>query len=257
MTVVRQLLDAGVHFGHQTKRWNPKMKRFIFGSRAGIYIIDLEKTAACLQIALDYVEEVAATGGLVLFLGTKKQAKPILEAEAQRADMPYVTTRWLGGTMTNFSTIKANIDKMRELRQQKATGVFERVIKKDAKRMSRQLERLEEHFAGLADLNRPPACLFVVDTKREEIAVREANRLNIPIVAICDTNSDPDLVAYPIPGNDDAIRSIALLASLVAERICAGRRRFLEAQPVVPVVSTEPVVVAEHAELDDSKKSLA
>jgi small subunit ribosomal protein S2 len=229
-TLVRQLLDAGVHFGHQTKRWNPKMRRFIFGSRAGIYIIDLEKTERHLQAALDYLEAVAAKGGLILFIGTKKQAKPILEAEARRAGMPYVTTRWLGGTLTNFSTIKANIDRMRELRQQKADGMFERVIKKDAKRLSRQLERLEEHFAGLAQMTRLPACLFVVDTKREEIAVREANRLNIPIAAICDTNSDPDLIAYPIPGNDDAIRSIALLASLVAERIAAGRRRFMEAE---------------------------
>ena len=236
-TLVRQLLDAGVHFGHQTKRWNPKMKRFIFGSRAGIYIIDLEKTERHLHAALDYVEEVAAKGGFVLFIGTKKQAKPILEAEAQRAGMPYVTTRWLGGTLTNFSTIKVNIDLMRTLRQQKADGFFERIIKKDAKRLSRQLERLEEHFAGLADMMRLPACLFVVDTKREEIAVREANRLKIPIIAICDTNSDPDLVAYPIPGNDDAIRSLTLLTSLIAERIVVGRKRFMEAQ-VVPIEET-------------------
>jgi len=236
-TLVRQLLDAGVHFGHQTKRWNPKMKRFIFGSRAGIYIIDLEQTERHLHVALDYVEEVAATGGFVLFIGTKKQARPILEAEAQRAGMPYVTTRWLGGTLTNFSTIKVNIDLMRTLRQQKADGFFERVIKKDAKRLSRKLERLEEHFAGLADMMRLPACLFIVDTKREEIAVREANRLKIPIVAICDTNSDPDLVAYPIPGNDDAIRSLTLLTSLIAERIAVGRKRFMEAQ-VVPIEET-------------------
>ena len=230
-SLVRQLLEAGVHFGHQTKRWNPKMKRYIFGSRSGIYIIDLEKTEHHLKAACDFLEETAAKGQRVLFLGTKKQAKPILEAEAQRCRMPYVITRWLGGTMTNFQTIKANIDRLRELRKQKADGFFERISKKDAKRFSRQLEDLEEHFDGLADLDRLPGCLFVIDIKREEIAVREANRLSIPIVAICDTNADPDLVTYPIPGNDDAIRSIKLIVALLTESILAGRRRFELSQP--------------------------
>ena len=233
--LVRQLLEAGVHFGHQTKRWNPKMKRFIFGSRSGIYIIDLEKTEQHLTAACQFLEEVAAKGQQVLFVGTKKQAKPILEEEAARARMPYVTNRWLGGTMTNFQTIKNNIDQLRQLRKQKADGLFERISKKDAKRLSKQLERLEEHFSGLADVDRIPGCLFVVDTKREEIAVREANRLNIPIVAICDTNADPDLIAYPIPGNDDAIRSIKLIASVVVESVIAGRRRFaVEQQAATP-----------------------
>src|SRR3989338_1430849 len=229
--LVRQLLEAGVHFGHQTKRWNPKMKRFIFGSRSGIYIIDLEKTEEHLKAACDFLEDVTATGRQVIFLGTKKQARPILEAEAKRAGMPYVVTRWLGGTMTNFQTIKANIDRLRVLRKQREDGFFERVSKKDAKRFSRELERLEEHFAGLADVDRLPGCLFVVDIKREEIAVREANRLNIPIVAICDTNADPDLIAYPIPGNDDAIRSITLITTLVTQAILARRRRFVAGQP--------------------------
>ncbi|MBI3082984.1 MAG: 30S ribosomal protein S2 [Candidatus Omnitrophica bacterium] len=237
-TLVRQLLDAGVHFGHQTKRWNPKMKRFIFGSRAGIYLIDLEKTERHLKAALDFLEDMAAKGEMIVFLGTKKQAKPILEAEAQRAGMPYVTNRWLGGTLTNFQTIKVNIDRLRELRKQKAEGFFDRIMKKDAIRLARQLERLEEHFCGLAEMTRLPGCLFVVDTKREEIAVREANRLNIPIVAICDTNSDPDLVAYPIPGNDDAIRSIKLLVALVAERVIAGRRRLMETTQAPAAAST-------------------
>ena len=233
-SLVRQLLEAGVHFGHQTKRWNPKMKRFIFGSRSGIYIIDLEKTEHYLKAACDFLEDTVAKGQRVLFLGTKKQAKPILEAEAMRCGMPFVITRWLGGTMTNFQTIKANIDRLRELRKQKADGFFERISKKDAKRFSRQLEDLEEHFDGLADLDRLPGCLFVIDIKREDIAVREANRLNIPIVAICDTNADPDLVTYPIPGNDDAIRSIKLIVSLVTESILAGRRRFALSQPAAP-----------------------
>ena len=229
-TLVRQLLEAGVHFGHQTKRWNPKMKRFIFGSRSGIYIIDLEKTEQQLRLACEFIESVAAKGQMVLFIGTKKQAKPILEEEAKRAAMPYAVNRWLGGTLTNFQTIKANIDKLRELRKQKADGLFERISKKDAKRLSHQLERLEEHFSGLAEVDRLPGCLFVVDTKREEIAVREANRLNIPIVAICDTNSDPELITYPIPGNDDAIRAIKLVVSTVADSVIAGRRRFAEQQ---------------------------
>ena len=231
--LVRQLLEAGVHFGHQTKRWNPKMKRFIFGSRSGIYIIDLEQTEAYLKAACDFIEDLAAKGRQVVFIGTKKQAKPILEAEAERAGMPYVVNRWLGGTLTNFQTIKANIDRLRTLRKQREDGFFERVSKKDAKRLSRELERLEEHFSGLAEVDRLPGCLFVVDIKREEITVREANRLEIPIVAICDTNADPDLITYPIPGNDDAIRSIRLMTSLIVESILAGRRRFeIEQQPV-------------------------
>ena len=204
--LIGQLLNAGVHFGHQTKRWNPKMKPYIFGSRSGIYIIDLQKTEKCLTAACDFLESLAAKGQAVVFVGTKKQAKSLITEAAQRCGMPYVINRWLGGTLTNFTTIKANIDKMRLLRKQKADGFFERISKKDAKHLSHQMERLEESFSGLADLEKLPGCMFVVDIKREEIAVREANRLNIPIVAICDTNADPDLITYPIPGNDDAIR---------------------------------------------------
>ena len=226
-TRVRELLDAGVHFGHQTKRWNPKMKRFIFGRRSGIYIIDLEKTEQCLAAACDFLEDLTAKGQRVLFIGTKKQAKAIFEAEAKRASMPYMVNRWLGGTLTNFSTIKRNIDLLRDLRQKKSDGFFDRLTKKDAKNLSRQLERLEESFCGLADMDRLPGCLFVVDTKREEIAVKEANRLNIPVVAICDTNADPDMIAYPIPGNDDAIRAIKLIVSVVADHVLAGRQRFI------------------------------
>ena len=237
--LVRQLLEAGVHFGHQTKRWNPKMRPFIFGNRAGIHIIDLEKTEQHLQSAIDFLEEVASKGHLVLFVGTKKQAKPILEAEAKRAGMPYVVNRWLGGTMTNFQTIKQNIDRLLELRKQKTDGFFERISKKDAKRLSRQLERLEESFCGLAEMDRLPGCLFIVDTKREDITVKEANRLNIPVVAICDTNANPDVIAHPIPGNDDAIRSIKLITALAVEAVIAGRRRWMvEQQPVVPAAAT-------------------
>ncbi|MBI4341498.1 MAG: 30S ribosomal protein S2 [Candidatus Omnitrophica bacterium] len=245
-SLVRQLLEAGVHFGHQTKRWNPKMKRFLFGSRSGIYIIDLEKTEQHLKAACQFLEEVAAKGQMVLYIGTKKQAKLILEEEAKRAGQPYVVNRWLGGTLTNFQTIKNNIDRMLELRKQKAEGLFERISKKDAKRFSHQLERLEEGFSGLADLNRLPGCLFIIDTKREDIAVREANRLNIPIVAICDTNADPELITHPIPGNDDALRAIRLIASIVTESVIAGRRRYETSQLPAPV---EDSTDAEHEAL--------
>ena len=226
MTLIRQLLEAGGHFGHPTNPWNPNMKRFIYGSRSGIYIIDLEKTEQHLKAACDFLEDLTAKCQRVLYVGTKKQGKPILEAEAQRAQMPYVINRWLGGTLTNWTTIKVNIDRLRELRKQKEDGFFQRISKKDAKHLQRDLDRLEEHFAGLATLEKLPGCLFVVDIKREEIAVREAIRLNIPIVAVCDTNANPDLITYPIPGNDDAIRSIKLFASTITDSILAGRRRF-------------------------------
>ena len=254
-SLVRQLLEAGVHFGHQTKRWNPKMKRFIFGSRSGIYIIDLEKTEQHLKAACDFLEDTAAKGHFVLFVGTKKQAQPILETEAKRCQMPYMVTRWLGGTLTNFQTIKVNIDRLLELRKQRGEGFFERISKKDAKQLARQLERLEEHFSGLAEMARLPGCLFVIDIKREEIAVREANRLNIPIVAVCDTNADPDLIAYPIPGNDDAIRSIKPITSLVTESVIAGRRRFeVEQLPVAPAVPdpSEETGTADSAAIADA-----
>ena len=240
--LVRQLLEAGVHFGHQTKRWNPKMRPFIFGSRSGIHIIDLEKTEQRLQAAREFLESVAAKGHFVLFVGTKKQAKPILQEEAKRVGMPYVVNRWLGGTLTNFQTIKRNIDRLHELRKQMADGFFERVSKKDAKRLSHQLERLEESFDGLAAMDHLPGCVFVVDTKREEIAVKEAHRLDIPIVAICDTNADPDVIAYPIPGNDDAIRAIKLMVSMAAESVIVGRQRWVvgQQQAAAPVVQPAP-----------------
>jgi small subunit ribosomal protein S2 len=257
-SLVRQLLEAGVHFGHQTKRWNPKMKRYIFGSRSGIYIIDLEQTEQHLNAARDFLEDLAARGQKVLYVGTKKQAKPILESEAKRCNMPYVVNRWLGGTLTNFQTIKANIDRLRQLRKQKEDGFFERISKKDAKQLTRQMEDLDDHFAGVIDLDRPPACLFIVDLKREDIAVKEACRLKIPIVAICDTNADPDLIAYPIPGNDDAIRSIKLITALITDSIEAGRNRFqVEQAPAAPAAAAEDAEAAVSSETagDDNSGS--
>lgn len=225
--LVKELLQAGVHFGHQTKRWNPRMKPFIYGKRSGIYIIDLEKTEAYLKKACDFIESVAAKGQQVLFVGTKKQAKNLLADGAKRCEMPYVISRWLGGTLTNFQTIKHNLVLLRDLRTKKAEGYFEHLSKKDAKRLQRKLEKLEESFTGLVDMERVPGCVFIVDTKREEIAVREAIRLDIPIVAICDTNANPDLVVYPIPGNDDAIRSIKLIVNRIADHVISGRKRRL------------------------------
>lgn len=224
-TLVRQLLDAGVHFGHQTKRWNPKMKPFIFGSRAGIYIIDLEQTERRLKRACEFLEQVAVKGQLVLFVGTKKQAKAILQEQAMRCSMPFVVTRWLGGTLTNFDTIHKNIERLLTLRKQRQEGYLARLIKREATRLERDLNKLEVHLSGVASLDRLPGCVFVIDPKREQNAVHEANRLGIPVVAICDTNADPDAIAYPIPGNDDAIRSIRLITTMAAEAILAGRQR--------------------------------
>ena len=224
-SLVRRLLEAGVHFGHQTKRWNPKMKRFIFGSRSGIYVIDLEKTEQQLNQARQFLEDLAAKGRMVVFIGTKKQAKAVVAEEAKRCGMPYVVTRWLGGTMTNFNTIKQNISRYLELVRQREAGDFARMTKKDAKRHERELAKLEINYASLSTLEGLPACLYIIDPKREQNAVHEANRLKIPIVAICDTNADPDLIAYPIPGNDDAIRSIRLITSMLADSVIAGRRK--------------------------------
>lgn len=246
--LVRQLLEAGVHFGHQTKRWHPKMKQFIFGSRSGIYIIDLEKTEQHLEAAGAFLEELAAKGQQVLYVGTKKQAQSILAAEAKRAGQPYVITRWLGGTLTNYETIKHNIERLNELREKKKTGYFERLSKKDAKNLDRQLERLEENFCGMAEMRRLPGCVFVVDTKRELIAVQEANRLKIPVVAICDTNADPDLITYPVPGNDDALRSIRLITGLLTTRFIAGQSRWaLQQQASKQVAEAAAAAPAEAA----------
>ena len=243
--LTQQLLEAGVHFGHQTKRWNPKMKPFIFGSRSGIYIIDLEKTEQFLLRAGEALEDWAATGELILLVGTKKQAKRLVEEAAVRCAMPYVTTRWLGGTLTNFAVIKRNIERLLLLRRQREEGYFERLSKKEAKRLMQELSKLEERYAGLATMDRLPACVYIIDPKREQNAVREANRLRIPIVAICDTNADPELISYPIPGNDDAIRSIRLITTYVADRIEAARR---QAGVVTPLPQTTSAATDEEAD---------
>jgi small subunit ribosomal protein S2 len=222
---MKQLLEAGVHFGHQTKRWNPKMKPFIFGARNGIYIIDLQKTVSLARNAFRFVSDAVARGGTVLFIGTKKQAQDVIREEATRCGMFYVTNRWLGGTLTNFKTIKTGIDRLKTIEKMAGDGTYERLPKKEAAQLERERGKLEQNIGGIKDMSRLPAAIFVVDTKKEYIAVHEANRLGIPVVAVVDTNCDPEGIDYVIPGNDDAIRSIKLFTSKVAEACVEGRAR--------------------------------
>ena len=220
---MKELLEAGVHFGHQTRRWNPKMKPFIFGSRNGIYIIDLQKTSRKLREALAFVADVSASGGSVLFVGTKRQAQEVVVEEARRSQMHYIDQRWLGGTMTNFATIRKSISRLRELEELTDSDDSEKLTKKERARMDRERGKLEKSLSGIKNMERLPQVVFVVDPQRERIAVAEANKLGIPIVAIVDTNCDPGPIDYPIPGNDDAIRAIKLFASRFADAIIEGR----------------------------------
>ncbi len=216
---MKDLLEAGVHFGHQTRRWNPQMKKFIFMERNGIYIIDLQRTLKCLQEANNAIDRVVRGGGHVLFVGTKKQAKPIIVEESKRCGQFNVTERWLGGMLTNFRTIKASITRLKELDRMATDGTFEKLSKKEVSRLSRERERLEFAFSGIKEMPGLPSILFVVDTKKEKIAVAEANRLGIPIVGVVDTNCDPTVIDYPIPGNDDALRAIRLFTHHAADTI--------------------------------------
>ena len=220
---MRQMLEAGVHFGHQTRRWNPKMRRFIFGERNGIYIIDLEQTLSRVETAYGFVRDLVADGGTVLFVGTKKQAQDPVQSYAEKVGMPYVNERWLGGMLTNFETISKRVDKMLEYERMKASGEFDAMIKKEALLLDRELTKLHRTLGGLRDMKKAPDAVFVVDTKKEHIAVTEANKLGIPVVAIVDTNVDPDVIQYPIPGNDDAIRANSLLVRVIADAVEEGR----------------------------------
>ena len=223
--LIQGLLEAGAHFGHQTKKWNPKMKPFIFGEKSGIYIIDLEKTVACLTRACNFLREVASQDVPILFVGTKSQARPIVEAEAKRAGMFYVNNRWLGGTLTNFQTIRNSVRRYRSLILMRSDGTFEALTKKEVSDLEQEITKLEKNLAGVAEMSRLPGAVFVVDAKKEEIAIKEANRLGIPVVAIVDTDSDPDLVQYPIPANDDAIRSVNLITGVVTDCVLEGLQR--------------------------------
>ena len=229
---MKQLLEAGVHFGHQTRRWNPKMARYIFTERNGIYIIDLQKTVKKLEEAYMFVRDVAANGDSVLFVGTKKQAGESIKEEAERAGAHYVNARWLGGMLTNFKTIRQRIQRLEQLRKMQEDGTFDRLPKKEVGKLELEIEKLEKYLGGIKTMNKLPGALFIVDPRKERIAVAEAKKLGIPIVAIVDTNCDPDEIDSVIPGNDDAIRAVKLIASTMADAIIEGRQGAQSAEDV-------------------------
>ena len=239
VVTTRQLLEAGMHFGHQTRRWNPKMRRYILGERNGIYIIDLNETLRGLETAYTYVRDLVARGGTLLFVGTKKQTQGPVASYAKACGMPYVNERWLGGLLTNFTTISSRVGKLREYESMERAGDFDAMPKKEGLRHRRELEKLQRNLGGIRDLERLPDAIFVIDTKKEHIAVTEANKLGMPIVAVVDTNCDPDVITYVIPGNDDAIRSGSLMCRVVAEAVMEGRW-IAENRPAPPAPPPAP-----------------
>ena len=240
---MKELLEAGVHFGHQTKRWNPKMQKYIFGERNGIYIIDLQKTLKKFREAYAFMRDLAAGGGTVLFVGTKKQAQEAVLEEATRCGMFYVNHRWLGGTLTNFATIRKSIARLKKLDEMKETGDYERLPKKEVLGLEREREKLEKTLAGIKNMERLPSAIFIIDPKKETIAVEEAKRLAVPIVAIVDTNCDPTGIDFPVPGNDDAIRAVRLITARMADALNEGRGTLeKEAAEEIPAAADLPVV---------------
>jgi small subunit ribosomal protein S2 len=224
--LIQNLLEAGVHFGHQTKKWNPKMKQYIFGEKGGIYIIDLEKTVSHLTKACNFMRETASRGVPIMFVGTKPQAQGIIESEAKRCGMFYVNHRWLGGMLTNYATIRNSVKRYRSLITMREDGTFEALTKKEVSELESEITKLEKNLAGVTEMSKLPGAMFVIDAKKEDIAVKEANRLGIPVVAIVDTDSDPDRIQYPIPGNDDAIRSIKLITSIIVDSVIEGSQKI-------------------------------
>lgn len=258
---MKLLLEAGVHFGHQTRRWDPRMKPYIFTERNGIHIIDLQQTVAKLTEAYTFLRDLAADGGTVLFVGTKKQAQEAIEAEAKRAEMFYVKTRWLGGMLTNFRTIQTRIKRLEELEAAKAAGQFERLPKKEAIRLEEEIVRLNRLLGGIKKMKRLPSALFIIDPHKERLAVAEARRLNIPIVALVDTNCNPDEITYPIPANDDAIRAVKLLTGKMADAIIEGinMRKAAEEQEAAELRATEEAAAKAAADLlaEEEKPEIA
>ena len=244
---MRELLEAGVHFGHQTRRWNPKMRRFIFTERGGIYIIDLQQTSELLEDAYSFVKDLAGRGGSVLFVGTKKQAQDAVEEQAKRVGMPYVNHRWLGGLLTNWRTISDRIDRLHDLRRLRDDGQLELLPPKERIAMLGELEKLEANLGGVADMKRQPDAMFVLDLRKEALAVREGRRLGMPIIALVDTNCDPDEAEYVIPGNDDAIRSCSLITRVIADAIAEGRQKVSPAE-LAPQAESEESAVEETPE---------
>ncbi len=254
---MKELLEAGVHFGHQAKRWNPKMKKYIFGERNGIYIIDLQKTLKLFKEAYDFVRTSASEGKDILFVGTKKQAQDAITEEAKRCGMYYVSHRWLGGMLTNFNTVKKSIDRLKKIEKMKEDGTYDKLTKKEVAGLEKERTKLEKILSGIKSMSQPPSMIFVIDPRKETIAVQEANKLNIPVVAVVDTNCDPDNIDYVIPGNDDAIRAIRLMASKVADAIIEGRQAIvkeqgeaMEAAKAAGAAEAEAVVVEPAAEAD-------
>ena len=231
VVTMKQLLEAGVHFGHQTRRWNPKMKRFIHGDRGGIYLIDLNKTLQGIEEAYTYVRDLVADGGTILFIGTKKQAQDPIQGYAEKCGMPYINQRWLGGMLTNFETISKRVAKMKNLQRMRDSGEFDVMPKKEALLLSRELEKLERNLNGIRNLERLPDAVFILDTKKEDIAVTEANKLGISVVAVVDTNCDPDVIDYVIPGNDDAIRAGDLMCRVVSDAVIEGKMMRSKTHP--------------------------
>ena len=243
---MRELLEAGVHFGHQTRRWNPKMKRFIFAERGGIYIIDLQQTVVLLEEAHAFARNLAERGGTILFVGTKKQAQDAIEEQAKRVGMPYVSHRWLGGLLTNWRTISDRIDRLHDLRRQKDDGQLDLLPAKERIAMLAELAKLDANLGGVADLRRQPDAVFIIDLRKEQLAVREARRLGLPVIALVDTNCDPDESDYAIPGNDDAIRACSLIARVIADGIEAGKNK-VSVQELAAPPAPEPAAEAEPA----------
>jgi small subunit ribosomal protein S2 len=253
MQLMRQLLESGVHFGHQTKRWNPKMRPYIFSERNGIHIIDLQQTADALRQAQEFITSVAAHGGRVLFVGTKKQAQEIVAEEASRAGMNYVNRRWLGGLLTNFVTIRSRLRRLAEIEEMENSGSLYNLPKKEQTSILAEKDKLERTIGGMRGMNRLPEAIFIIDPRREDLAVREARRLEIPIVAMVDTNSDPDVVDYVIPSNDDAIRSVRLLTKSMADAALEGRQQFY----AVTARREEPQPQAYNLDADDINAAIA
>jgi small subunit ribosomal protein S2 len=252
---MRELLEAGVHFGHQTRRWNPKMRRFIFAERAGIYIIDLTQTLERLEEAAQFVRNLAERNGTVLFVGTKKQAQDAVENEAKRVGMPYVNHRWLGGLLTNWKTMSDRIERLHELRRLRDEGQMELLPAKERISMAGELEKLEANLGGVADMRRQPDAVFIIDLKKEQLAVREARRLGLPVVALVDTNCDPDEADYVIPGNDDAIRSCGLIARVIADAVAAGKQKVTAQE--MATAAARAAAAAEQAAASDNGASAA
>ena len=226
--LIKQLLEAGVHFGHQTKRWNPKMKKFIFGQKSGIYIIDLEKTVECLDRARSFISEIISQGKSVLFVGTKKQAQEIIQEEAKRCEVFFVSYRWIGGLLTNYQTVRKNVQRLKDIEEMEEDGRINKLTKKEIGRFMKEKEKLKRNLLGIIEMEKLPGLLFIIDPKKEETAVLEASRLNIPIIALIDTNCDPDKINYPIPGNDDALKSIRVVTSLIADSVVGAKKSYKE-----------------------------